>query len=117
MRSSTIRRGLRLLTVGILLVILGSFWADDVSAVFAFSSAAAASITFWGIFWGGVCGGMGVVITVSGLLLGAGRDARVRLLPGMLLLAAVLAIFLYLLFDTLTARTNPPVRPGETITI
>lgn len=119
MRKRTIRNGMRLVLAALLLIIVASFYHTEVSDLFAFSASAERRFYSLGIFWAAAMGGYGVVLAAFGLVLPANpRDAGIRLIPVMLIIAVFVMIFFYLF----AAAFNSPfeerrLRPGDTITI
>lgn len=118
MRKSTVRKGIRAMTIGILFVMAATFFSYQLSQIFFQDLAGEAHVTLLGFFLGGIFGGCGVVITAAGLLLPAGpQDARLRLGPAVLALIGVILLFVFLVFNSF--NTPPPTRlqPGESVTI
>jgi hypothetical protein len=74
-------------------------------------------LVYLGFFWGGVSGCLGILVTVAGLALSAGKGPEVRLALTVILLAAALCFYFYLFYSSFTTSEPSRIRPGETITI
>jgi hypothetical protein len=121
MRKRTVRNGMRLVIVALILIILASFYYTEVTSLFSLPLTAEASIYKMGIFWAAALGGYGVVLAAFGFVLPAEkRDGTVRVLPVFLIIVGLVSLFFYLLASSLDAPSNHDfqrLRPGETITI
>ena len=121
MRKRTIRNGMRLVMVALVLIIVASFYHVQLSDLFSLSSAAESRIYRLGMFWAAVIGGYGVMVTVFGFVLSPLKnDANVRLLPTFVSISVMIFLFFYLLsasIDNPASDELRRVRPGETITI
>ena len=119
MRKRTIRKGLRLVLVALLLIILVSYYNAGIAGFFAFSVSVEERIYGLGIYLAAATGIYGVVLTVFGFVLSANaNDANVRLLPVFLLIATAFILFFFLLISSVNDTSNPiHLRPGDTITI
>ena len=73
------------------------------------------------MFWTAAIGGYGVVVMVFGFVLSPHKyDTRIRLLPIVVTVLALIFLFFYLLSSSLEVPARDEqrrVRPGETITI
>lgn len=121
MRRKTVRNGLRLVTVCMVLIMLVSFYHEQIATLLSLSSDAEGRLYSLGIFWASAAGGYGVVLITLGLILSSrAQDAPVRLTPWVIGVLAVMVLFVYL---TLQHLNNPEqyerkrLSPGETITI
>ena len=121
MRKRTIRNGMRLIMAALILIVLASFYHIQLSDLFSMSSSAESRIYRLGIFWAAAIGGYGVVVTVLGFVLSPLKnDDKVRLLPILCGLSAMVFLFFYLLSSSIEAPVGDEqrrLRPGETITI
>ena len=112
---------MRLVLAALILIVLASFYHAQLSDLFSLSPGAESRIYSLGIFWAAAIGGYGVVVTVIGFVLSPGKsDARVRLLPIILGISAMIFLFFYLLSSSMEAPARDEqrrLRPGETITI
>jgi cytochrome c biogenesis factor len=121
MRKRTVRNGMRLVMAALILIILASFYHEQLSDMFSLSSSAESRIYRLGMFWSAAIGGYGVVVMAFGFALSPLRnDAQVRLLPMSLGISALIFLFFYLLSSSIDAPDRDDqqrVRPGETITI
>ncbi len=118
MRKTTVRRGLRCITLGMLCVLTVTFFHDELSRVFFLGFGGEAHVTFLGFFLGGIFGGCGVLVAAAGMLLpGRAGEARVRLAPSILLLFGVIFLFFFLVYNSFSVPRTPQLPPGESITI
>ncbi|WP_298435285.1 hypothetical protein [Geobacter sp.] len=119
MRKRTVRVGIYCIIVAVIIVTAATFFHSVLAAWLGLSSYTEARLVYDGLFWGGLCGGFGVVVAVAGLLAGPPRDPEcpVRLTPHLIVLAAVIFIFALLLLSSFRYPDAPGLRPGETITI
>lgn len=119
MRKRTVRNGLRLILVALLLIVLASFYHVGIADLFSLSDNAEMRLYRLGIFWAAAFGGYGVVLAAFGLVLPEdSRDVRVRVLPVFFMILATVALFFYLLASSFNEPPRPErLRPGDTITI
>ncbi|WP_298269611.1 hypothetical protein [Geobacter sp.] len=119
MRKRTIRVGIYCIIMAVIVVTASTFFHSVFAAWLGLSSYTEVQLVYDGLFWGGLFGGVGVVMAVAGLLAGAPRDSghSVRLTPHLIVLAAVIFIFALLFFSSFHNPDTPSLRPGETITI
>jgi hypothetical protein len=117
MRRSIVKSGLKLIIAAVALVILAAFFHDHVAALFFLSPGGETQFIFLGLFWGGVLGCSGIVVTIVGLLRGPAGERAVNLLKPLVILAAFILLFVYLLLTSFNQPERPQLRPGETITI
>jgi len=118
MRSRLVRKGFNLLTAGVVVTTLATFYPAMVSDLVPFS-AGPASVIYFGFFWGSMLGGAGTIITVFGMLRAEERGRAVGLRTPILVLMATLLAFTILVYLSLNGvpMKQPPLKPGETITI
>lgn len=121
MRKCTVRNGLRLVMAALLLIILASFYHEQLSDLLSLSPSAESRIFRLGMFWAAAIGGYGVVVTVFGFVLSpVKKDVQIRLLPIALGISAIIVLFFYLFSSSIDAPARDEqrrLRPGETITI
>ena len=117
MRRSTVNSGLKLIIAAVILVILAAFFHEQTAAFFFLSPDGETQFIFLGLFWGGVFGFCGITVAIVGLLRAPGGEYAVRLARPIIILAALVLLFLFLLFSSFSAPEHPQLRPGETITI
>ncbi|MDD2541278.1 MAG: hypothetical protein PHH28_09600 [Desulfuromonadaceae bacterium] len=121
MRRRSVRNGMRLVMVALVLIILASFYHVQLSDLLSLSSTAESRLYSLGMFWAAAIGGYGVVVMAFGLVLSPLKnDAKIRLLPIVLGVSAMIFLFFYLFSSSIEAPTRNEqrrVRPGETITI
>ena len=116
MHRRTVRRGLNLLTTGVVTITLATFFSSRMAQSVFFSTVNAAELIFFGLFTGGLVSGAGVMVTVAGALRRRGGD-HVRLLPSLLALAVSILLFFILFYLSWTSPVMPPLQPGETVII
>lgn len=118
MRKRTVRTGLRLLAAAVTLLLLGTFYSQQLNNIFALPADGALEFVRLALFWGGVLGG-GAVLTISvGLVQRSRVDERVRLFPAVILVVIMTALFFALFYRSLTSPpSQQPLRPGETLII
>jgi hypothetical protein len=119
MRKRTIRSGLRLLLVALLMIIVASFYHSGVADLLSLSMAAEQRFYNLGIFWAAAVGGYGVMLAAFGLVLSPDhrRDADVRIAPLVLVILCVVGLFFYLLAASIVTPPEERIQPGSTITI
>lgn len=121
MRKRSVRNGMRLVMVALILIVLASFYHAQLSDLLSLSSTAESRLYRLGMFWAAAIGGYGVVVMAFGFVLSPLKnDVKIRLLPIFLGISAMIFLFFYLLFSSVEAPGRDEqrrVRPGETITI
>lgn len=117
MRKGTLKKGVNLLNAGLVAVILATFYHTGIAWLFRLSPAGETQLIFFGLFWGGVLGGAGIMVVLFGLLRQSVPGERTRLTPAVALLAVLAVFFLALWFFSSTTSIQPRLSPGETITI
>ncbi len=117
MRKKTVKLGVNYILVGIVLVIIATFFHEEMARLFLLSPGGEVRFTFLGLFIGGMCGGFGVLISAVGLLQGSAAEKNIYLTPVLIILAAAFILFFMLLYSSFTNPEPPKVLPGETITI
>lgn len=117
MRKSTVKLGLNLVLTGVVVLILATFYHEEIAWLLFLSPGAETMFVYLGFFWGGVFGCLGILTAVAGLVRSAGRGPEVRLLPTVVLLAIATLLYFFLFYASLTHPEPPKMRPGETITI
>ena len=117
MRRSTVKSGLRLIIGGIVAVILASFFHEQLAELLFLSPAGETEFIYLGLFWGGVLGFCGILVTIIGFLRAPAGEQRVNLFSSVITLIVVILLFFILLFVTFRNPEQPRLRPGETITI
>ncbi len=117
MRKRTVNIGLNMISAGILLIILATFFHEQASRLLFLPTAAEARFVFLGLFWGGTTGCFGILVTVAGMLRREIDKENRHLALTLIILGIVTALFFMLLFTSFTTHGQPRLRPGETITI
>jgi glucan phosphoethanolaminetransferase (alkaline phosphatase superfamily) len=118
MRKGTVRTGLRLLAAAMMLLLLGTFYSQQLNSMFALPPEGAMEFVRLALFWGGVLGGAAIVIISVGLVQRSRGYENIRLLPAVVLVLIMMALFFILFYRSLTSPPpQQPLRPGETIII
>ena len=121
MRKRTLRTAMRWVLSALIIIIIASFYHGGVGWVLSLSYNAEMRLYQYAIFLAAGLGGYGVVLSAFGLILPASQaESRIRLMPLLILIIALVALFFYLLAATFDAPSEPTrdrLRPGETITI
>ena len=116
MRKTTVKTGLTVITAGIITVTVVTFCHEWLARLFFLPHESEMRLIVIGLFWGGLFGGLGAVITVAGFFRASG-GREVRILPVLLFLAVAVILFFVLFYSTLEHPAPPRLRPGETVTI
>lgn len=117
MRKGTVKSGLNLLLAAVVPLILVTFYHEQIARLLILSTHNEIMLVYLGFFWGGVIGCLGIMVTVAGLALNAGKALEVRLAPSVILLAAALIFYFFLFYASFTTTEPAKLKPGETITI
>jgi H+/Cl- antiporter ClcA len=117
MRKSTVKLGLNCIIAAIVSVTLASYFHQEIARLFFLSGEAEARFVFFGLFWGGILGGIGVIIVTFGFLRTPSIEHNVQLTPTILVLIAVSILFFVLFISFFKSPEPTHVRPGETITV
>lgn len=120
MRKRTVRTGLRLLICSLGLLILGTFYSQQINSALAIGVEGTAEFIKLAFFWGTVLGGASVITVAIGLMQRSKYGDSTRILP-----SAVVLLLLFVAFFALFLRTfssppdmkQNPLRPGETVII
>jgi hypothetical protein len=117
MRKRTVKTGLRFIAVGILCVMVATFFHDELSRLFFLDLAGEARLTFLGFFLGGLFSALGVLTAAVGFLQSGYNEARVRLAPTVFLLFSLIVLFFALAYTSVTLPRAPDLPQGESINI
>ena len=121
MRKRTVRNGMRLVMAALILIVLASYYHEQLSGLLSLSTAAESRIYSLGMFWAAAIGGYGVVVVAFGFVLSPLKnDTQIRLLPLTIGILSMIFLFFYLLSSSIEAPPEDEqrrLRPGETITI
>lgn len=117
MRRSSVNSGLRLIIVAVVSIILAAFFHDTIASLLFLNPGGETQFIFLGLFWGGIIGFCGIAVTFVGLLRAPAAEQSASILKPLVVLAALVILFIYLLFSSLTAPEQLKLNPGETITI
>lgn len=102
----------------ILLLLLGTFYSQQVNALFSIPSDGAFEFVKLAFFWGGIFGATGVVIFISGMIQRSSGMEKFSLVPTFFLFIFLLTVFFTLFYRTLSSPPpRQPLRPGETLII
>jgi len=117
MRKKTVRSGLRLIAAGMLCLMAVSFFSSELAALLFLGISGEDRLTLLGFLAGGVCGGCGVLVAAAGLLQSDSKEARVRLLPTVILLFSIVTLFFVLAYNFIQAPPTKSLPPGESVNI
>ncbi|HEY6874101.1 MAG TPA: hypothetical protein VI298_15360 [Geobacteraceae bacterium] len=116
MRRNTVKSGLNLISGGVVAVILATFFHEQMAGLLFLSPGGETRFVFLGLFWGGILGFCGILVTIIGFLRPPAGERQVRLFAALLTLVVVILIFFILLVGSFRSSELPRLR-GETITI
>lgn len=108
---------MNLLTAGVGLLILATFFHENVAALLFLSPPVEARFIYLGLFWGGATGCAGIVVAAIGMLRSEKHREQVYIMPSLIVLVAVIFLFFFLLFSSFETPARPKLHPGETIVI
>ncbi len=117
MNKRTVRSGLNLIIAGIVAIILSTFFNDDVTRLLSLTIPAQKTFIAVGLFSGGLCSGLGIMIAMAGALRSRAASGHISLVRTWLVLVAVILLFFVLFYRSLTSPQQSPLRPDETIVI
>jgi len=117
MRKRTVKTGFNLILVGVLSLILATFYHGHVARLLLLSPGGETFFVLLGFLVGGAAGCLGILVALAGMVLGPGKVQEVRLSYTVILLASALVIYLTLSYLSMTGSEPPSLEPGETITI
>lgn len=119
MRKRTVRNGMRLVLAAMILIILASFYHGAIADLLDLTMASEQRFYSLGIFWAAAMGGYGAVLAVLGFVLPAtSRDAGIRIMPLILMVMGVVALFFYLFAASFSAPAEQRrLQPDRSITI
>lgn len=118
MRKRTVRTGLRFMIAAILLLLLGTFYSQQVNTILALPSDGTFEFVKLAFFWAGIFGAAGVIIFISGLIRRSSGLEKFSLMPTFFFFILLLALFFTLFYRSLTSPpAERPLRPGETLII
>lgn len=117
MRKTTVRSGIRAIAAAILSLTAATFYHEELATLLSLGLEGEARLTFFGFFLAGMLGGFGVLVAALGLLQSGNGNARVRLLPSLLVLFSMVVFFFVLTYTSVTTPPEPRLDSGESITI
>jgi hypothetical protein len=100
------------------LLLLGTFYSQQINALFALPLDGALQFVKLALFWSAIFGAAGVFLAVVGLIQRSSAADRFSLVPTLTMVIILLAVFATLFYRALsTATPEQPIRPGETLLI
>ncbi len=117
MRKSNVRVGMKFILAGIILITLVTFFHREIAGLFQLSLAEESRLISLGLFWGGVSGGAGVLVSIVGFLRKSGPENNVHLAPTVIIMIGIAILFFLLLFSFFKSYEPQKIRSEETITI
>jgi glucan phosphoethanolaminetransferase (alkaline phosphatase superfamily) len=118
MRKRTVRTGLRLLTFSIMLLLLGTFYGQQINIFLDVAGDGTVEFVKLAFFWGAVLGAAAILMILFGMLQRSVYTERIRLLPSLFILLLLVTVFFTLFYRSLSAPPQQkPLRPGETLII
>ena len=109
MRKATVKTGITVITTAIITITVVTFCHEWLARLFFLTHESEMRLIVIGLFWGGLSGGLGAVITVAGIFRASG-GREVRILPVLLFLAMAVILFFVLFYSTLEHPAPPPSR-------
>ena len=117
MRQRTVKYGLNLTTAAVLLVVVTTFFHVQVGSIAGLTASQDTRLVFIGLFWGGVCGFLGIVVAVAGLLRDSAPEGKTALMPALVILAGAIVLFFLLLYSSFSSPGPSTPGRGETVII
>lgn len=117
MNKRTVKSGLNLIIAGIVAITLSTFFSSDVTQFLSLTISGQKRFIVFGLFCGGLCSGLGIMIALAGALNSRADSRDIRLSRTMLILIAAILLFFTLFFRSINSPQQPPLKPGETIVI
>jgi len=100
------------------LLLLGTFYSQQINALFSLPIAGALEFVKLAFFWSGIFGATGVFIAILGLIQRSSAADSFNLLPTFLVFIFLITIFFTLFYRALSIPpARQPLRPGETLII
>jgi membrane-bound ClpP family serine protease len=117
-RKRTVRTGLRFMIFAVSLLLLGTFYSQQVNAVFSLPSDGAFEFVKLAFFWGSILGASGIIIFIFGMIQRSSGVEKFSLVPTFFFFIFLLTVFFTLFYRTLSSPpAKQPLRPGETLII
>jgi hypothetical protein len=117
MHRRTVKSGLNLIVVGIVAIIVATFFNNEVSQVLSLTVSGQNRLIVFGLFCGGLSSGLGIMVALVGLLRNQVESNDTKLSRTIVVLIAVVILFFFLFYRSFDAPRHPPLRQGETIII
>ena len=118
MRKKTVRTGLRLMIAALSLLLLGTFYSQQVNVIFSMPADGVFEFVKLAFFWSGITGATGVVILIFGLMQRSSAVDKFSLVPAFFLVILLTTVFFFLFYRSLTSPpASQQLRPGETLII
>ncbi len=117
MRKSTVKLGLKCILAGIMLVTLVTFFHGEIAGLFLLYPEDEARLIALGLFWGGVSGGLGAMISAVGFIRESCPENDVRLSSTIVVVIGMTLLFFLLLLSFFESDEPQNIRTNETITV
>jgi hypothetical protein len=117
-RKKTVRTGLRLMIAAVSLLLLGTFYSQQINDIFSIPAGGVFEFVQLAFFWSAISAATGVVIIIFGLMQRSSAVDKFSLVPAFLLVIFLIAVFFFLFYHSLTSSpASQQLRPGETLII
>jgi glucan phosphoethanolaminetransferase (alkaline phosphatase superfamily) len=117
-RKRTVRTGLRFMIASVLLLLLGTFYSQQINALFSLPPDGAFEFVKLAFFWSTIFGATGVIVLIFGLIKRSSAVEKFSLAPVFFLFIFLLTVFFTLFYRTLSSPpVQQPLKPGETLII
>jgi glucan phosphoethanolaminetransferase (alkaline phosphatase superfamily) len=104
--------------MAVVLLLLGTFYAQQINALFEIGSDGASEFVRLAFFWSAVLGSAAIIMISAGLLRRSQAGEKIRLAPSVILLLGLIALFFIIFYRTLAMPpVQKPLRPGEILII
>ncbi len=120
MRKGTVRAGMRIILSALILIMLASFYHAGVARLLSLAPDSALTLYGQVVVISLITGILGVIMAVAGLIKSPGRhDYKIKIYPLFLLLVGVVLFYIYMMVYSGVPEfeDDPPLKPGETVTI
>ncbi len=117
MRKSTVKVGMKCILAGIVLITAVTFFHGEIAGMFHLNVTEETRLISMGLFWGGVSGGAGVLVSMIGFLRRSKPENNIQLAPTVIILIGMAILFSMLLISFFRSYEPQNVRTDETITI
>ena len=117
MHKRTVKTGLNLILAGLVSATLAAFYHHYIGRILDVSGRGETIFIIIGLLLGIIVICLGILFASVGIIKKTKDKEDIRLSNTIILLAAALAIFLFLFYMSLPSTENPGLDPGRTITI